>query len=426
MAVAEEIEPPPPLPSSSGRMARLRERLGLYGLFGVLAAFTLFTMDGADLAPRMISAVFLVLAAGYLSVPFTQTLPLSVPTVCLLLMTLWGVLQTLFSPQKIVANGWVGVLFWFTAAIISLVATQLFRSLRTAAVFRRWFMFFAAGVCLLELLEQASHTSLYYWMIPSKYHAVFGPFAYWNNFAQFVELALPITLWTGLSKRHSSPVPYLFLAALQVGAVVASGSRAGTALVLAELLAVVALAYRKRHDRRFLVGAALAFGLSFLTIYAAGSNVLIKKLQEHDQLAVRRSIDRSSLEMIRERPLLGWGLKTYVPVYRMFAHYDDGTYVNQAHNDWFEWAAEGGIPFACFMLVVFVWSIRPAVHSIWGLGLIAICIHAIVDYPFARLGVCGWYFALVPMFAAEIAERRNIAETSPVSRTSLKQKEPEA
>jgi hypothetical protein len=102
----------------------------------------------------------------------------------------------------------------------------------------------------------------------------------------------------------------------------------------------------------------------------------------------------------------------------MFAHYDDGTYVNQAHNDWFEWAAEGGIPFACFMLVIFVWSIRPALDSIWGVGLIAICLHATVDYPFARLGVCSWYFALAPMFAAEIGERRKQTVTTAASQTS--------
>jgi O-antigen ligase len=408
MAVAaEDIETP--LPSSPGRMARLRERLALLGLFGTLAAFTLCTLDGAELAPRLISALFLLLAAVYLSVPFAQRLPLSVPAVCLLLMTLWGLAQTLFSPQKIVANGWSGVLFWFTAALITLVATQLFQSLRAAAQFRRWFMFFTGAVCLLDLLEQSSHTSLYYWTIPSKFHAVFGPFAYWNNFAQFVELALPITLWSGLSKRHSSPVPYLLLGAIQIGAVVASGSRAGAVLVLAELLIVVFLAYVRRRDRRLLLGAALAFGLSFIFIYAAGFDVLIKKLQQNDQLAVRRSINQSSLEMIRERPLLGWGLETYVPVYRMFAHYDDGTYVNRAHNDWLQWAAEGGVPFSVFMLVLFGWSIRPAVASVWGVGLIAICLHAIVDYPFARLGVCGWYFALVPMLAGEIAERRAIA-----------------
>jgi O-antigen ligase len=397
------------------RLGRIRERLGLIGLFGVLAAFTLSTLDGGEFAPRVISMVFLLLAAVYLSVPFTQRLTLGVPAICLLLMTLWGVAQTIFSPQKIVANGWSGVLFWFTAAMIALVATQLFQSARAAARFRWWFMFFGGAVCLLDLFEQASQTSLYYWLIKSKYHAVFGPFAYWNNFAQFAELVLPITLWAGLSKRRSSPAPYLILAALEIGAVVASGSRAGTVLALAELLAVIVLAYARRRDERLVLGAALALALSVLFIYAAGFDVVIKKLEQNDQLAVRRSINQSSLEMIRERPLSGWGLETYVPVYRMFAHYDDGTYVNRAHNDWLQFAAEGGIFFAALMLVIFGWSLRPAVRSVWGVGLIAICLHALVDYPFARLGVCGWYFALAPMLAAHADQSRPLPASEELS-----------
>ena len=391
------------------------------GLFIVLAAFTLCTLDGGELAPRIISTVFLVLAAVYLSVPFTQRLRLSVPAVCLLLMTLWGVAQTIFSSQRIVANGWRGVLFWFTCAMIALVATQLFQSAQAAALFRFWLMLFGGAVCLLDLLEQASRTNLYYWAIPSKFHAVFGPFAYWNNFAQFAELAVPITLWAGLSKRHSSPAPYLLLGAVEIGAVVASGSRAGTLLVLGELLAVIGLAYARRQDRRLLLGAMLAFVMSVFFVYAAGFDVLIAKLQQNDQLAVRRSINQSSLEMIRERPLTGWGLETYVPVYRMFAHYDDGTYVNRAHNDWLQWAAEGGIPFAALMLALFVWTLRPAVQSVWGIGLIAICLHALVDYPFARLGVCGWYFALAPMLAAQVDERRRTATENSSAKRSTRE-----
>ena len=160
------------------------------------------------------------------------------------------------------------------------------------------------------------------------------------------------------------------------------------------------LAYARNRNKAFIVGAALAIGLSVFFIYAAGFETLITKLQQNDLLAVRRNIDKSSLAMIRSRPLTGWGLETYVPVYRMFARYDDGTYVNRAHNDWLEWAAEGGVFFAGAMIVVLGWSVRPAIRSGWGVGLIAVCIHALVDYPFARLGVCGWYFCLIGMLAA--------------------------
>lgn len=369
------------------------------GLFVLLSAFTLSTLDGGEIATYIVSAMLLLMAAVYFTFPFGQRLTLSLPAICLLLMTCYGVVQTLWFPQKIVYYGWTGVLFWFTAAMIALLATQLFRNPRIAARFRLAFVAFATAVCLLDLLEQASRTSKYFWLIQSRYQAIFGPFSYWNNFAEFIELALPITLWQGLARSKPS-IPYLLMAALQIGAVVASGSRAGTALVCIELLAVLALAYFRYRNKSFVFGAALAVALSLIFIYAAGADRVIAKLQQNDQLAVRRDINYSSLAMIRERPLTGWGLNTYVPVYRMFGRYDDGTYVNRAHNDWLQWAAEGGIFFAGLMLVVFLWSLRPAYRSGWGIGVIAICLHAIVDYPFARLGVCAWYFALTAMLAS--------------------------
>ncbi|HEY7306395.1 MAG TPA: O-antigen ligase family protein [Bryobacteraceae bacterium] len=376
----------------------LADRVSFAAFFGILAAFTLSTLDGGEVAPRIISAVLLAFAALYFGL-FRRHLTFSVPAICLLLMTCYGVIQTLWFPQKIVYNGWTGTLFWFTAAVIVLLATQILRSRELAARFRLLFVLFGSAVCLLDLLQQASRTNRFYWLIPSKFPAVFGSFAYWNNFAEFMELVIPVTLWMGLRGRKPD-TPFLLLGALQIASVVASGSRAGTALVLAELIGVVLLAYVKSRSRTLLYGAAIAVSLSALFVYAAGSSEVLSKFQRSDQLTVRRNLNKSSLAMIRERPLTGWGLDTYVPVYPMFARYDDGTWVNRAHNDWLQWAAEGGIFFAGLMLVIFFWSIRPALRSGWGLGVIAVCLHALVDYPFARFGVCAWYFAFVAMLSA--------------------------
>jgi O-antigen ligase len=378
-------------------------------LFGLLAAYTLCTLDGEDVAPRIISAAVFLLAAFHLISSRGQSLTLNIPIVCLLLMACYGVAQTLWSPQKIVYNGWIGVLFWLTAAAITFVATQLFRNPQAAASFRRLFVIFCSAVCVLDLLEQATHTNKYYWLIPSRYAAVSGPFAYWNNFAQFVELCLPITLWLAVGRR-TPEISYLLLSGLQIGAVAGTGSRAGSALVAIELIAVMLIAYSRNRRKVFLYAAASMLLASALFVYAAGFDALSQKLQRRDQLAVRREINQSSLAMIRARPFTGWGLGTYVPVYRMFARYDDGSYVNRAHNDWLEWTAEGGIFFSALMLIVFLWSIRPAVRSVWGIGVISVCLHALVDYPFARFGVCGWYFALIGMLAAcdheQIAKER--------------------
>lgn len=385
-------------------LGRARRQLGFIGLCSALAAFTLCTLDGGAIAPLTISAVLLLLTACYLTIPAGQRFQISVPAVCLSLMALYGIGQTLWLPQKIAYDGWTAVVFWFTAAAIAWLGTQVFKDSPVAHHFRFFLAIFASAISVLDLLEQASRTNRYYWLIPSRCNNVFGPFAYWNNFAQFVELSLPVTLWFGLG-RTKPVIGYVLLAAIQIGAVVASGSRAGTALVGVELVAVIVLAFQRHRNRSLLFGAGLAIALTIVFIYSAGIDRLIGKIEQNDQIAVRRNINRSSLAMIRERPLTGWGLNTYVPVYRMFALYDDGTYVNRAHNDWLQFLAEGGIFFASPMCVLFLWSFRPAVRSVWGVGLIAVGLHALVDYPFARLGVCGWYFALIAMLA--VSSRRN-------------------
>ncbi|MGA8030054.1 MAG: O-antigen ligase family protein [Bryobacteraceae bacterium] len=399
MALAGQAQADINVPARLAAAAKVREQAGFLGLFAALSAYTLSTMDGGDIAPRIISAVLLLVTAYYFGVPFQQSVTFSLPTCCLLLMACYGVCQTLWSPQKIVYDGVTGVLFWFTAALIALLASQVFQDRAKAIRFRFVFVIFGSGVCLLDLLEQASRTNRYLWLIPSRYHSISGSFAYWNNFAQFVELVLPITLWLGLARRKPAP-SYLLLSALEIGAVAASGSRAGAFLVIVELITVLMLVYLQNRNRTFLYSASLVVALSTIFVYAAGFDTLVGKLQQNDQLNVRREIDKSSLDMIRQRPLTGWGLDTYVPVYRMFARYDDGTYVNRAHNDWLQWAAEGGIFFSGCMLVIFLWSLRPAIRSVWGIGVIAVCLHALVDYPFARFGVCGWYFALLGMLAA--------------------------
>ncbi len=397
--------------------SELRERVVAGVLFSLLAAFTLCTLDGGQVAPLAISAAILLFSAQMLVFAPRSGFRITVPAVGLLLMGVYGIVQTLWFTQKIVYDGWTGVLFWVTAAAISFLASQVLRNTFIAAQFRWFFVLFGSAICVLDLLEQASHTSKYYWIIQSKFTSVSGPFAYWNNFAQFVELFLPVTLWLGLAGRKLNP-PYLGLAALQISAVAASGSRAGTALVLLELIAVILLAYLRNRKKAFLMAAGSVVLLSAVFIYAAGSDALMRKLQQKDQLQVRRDINRSSMEMIGVHPLTGWGLNTYVPVYRMFAHYDDGSYVNRAHNDWLQFAAEGGIPFACVMIAIFFWSLRPAIRSIWGLGVIAIGLHALVDYPFARFGVCGWYFALLGMLAVENTRSRISARTrgNPISK----------
>ncbi len=98
--------------------------------------------------------------------------------------------------------------------------------------------------------------------------------------------------------------------------------------------------------------------------------------------------------MIAVHPWFGYGLGTFCTVYPEFAEFDSGARVDHAHNDWLEWAAEGGIPFAALWGVLAVATLRPALRTVWGLGVPALFLHALVDYPFARFGVSAWALLL--------------------------------
>ena len=48
--------------------------------------------------------------------------------------------------------------------------------------------------------------------------------------------------------------------------------------------------------------------------------------------------------MIAAHPWFGVGLGAWPTVYPSYAIADFGVFANQAHSDWLEWTAEGGLP----------------------------------------------------------------------------------
>jgi O-antigen ligase len=108
----------------------------------------------------------------------------------------------------------------------------------------------------------------------------------------------------------------------------------------------------------------------------------------------------STLHMIAVHPWIGWGLGCWPTVYPSFATFDPGAIVNQAHSDWLQWTAEGGLPVGLAMLALALWAIKPALRSIWGIGILAVLLHAAFDYPFSRPAIGAWPVLILSMAAA--------------------------
>ncbi|HEV1283907.1 MAG TPA: O-antigen ligase family protein [Bryobacteraceae bacterium] len=240
-----------------------------------------------------------------------------------------------------------------------------------------------------------------------------GPFVYRNQFAAFLEPALGLAIAAAVGDR-ARPVRWVFIAGALFAAVVAAGSRTGSAICLALLIALPLFAYLRgvisagSLVRVSLLGAAAAFAL----VAVAGWQTIWERLQEPNPYGVRADLNRSSLDMVRDRPLAGFGLGTWSSVYPKYARYDDGTFVNQAHDDWAQWAVEGGLPLFIAMLAVVAMLAPKAARSLWGMGLIAVFVHAAVDYPFEqRPALAAYLFALMGVLAAEERSGRLAAPT---------------
>ena len=75
-------------------------------------------------------------------------------------------------------------------------------------------------------------------------------------------------------------------------------------------------------------------------------------------------------------------------------------YVNAAHNDWAQWAVEGGLGFCSLMLGIFVWSVWRVLRHPWALGIPIVLIHCLVDFPMQIPALELWLFVMLGALAA--------------------------
>ncbi|HEY4364064.1 MAG TPA: O-antigen ligase family protein [Bryobacteraceae bacterium] len=299
-------------------------------------------------------------------------------------ISLWGFLQLALGTTVYRWATLNATLQYAALGATALCGYATFESPRARAVFRRAFLWFGFGVSLLGVLCFLTSPGKILWIFPSMYPDNWGFFPSRNNFAQFLELCFPVAL----SEMSSTPASMFapLAAAAMLAAGLASASRAGALLLVAEAILASFCLRRKLRPVQLARFAAAALAFTLL----AGAGTLWNRFAQPDPFKYRREIFHSAEAMIGVHPLSGYGLGTFATVYPEFAEFDSGARVDHAHNDWLEWAAEGGIPFALLWAVLALAMLRPAVRTVWGLGVLALFLHALVDYPFARFGISAW------------------------------------
>jgi hypothetical protein len=338
------------------------------------------------------------------------------------LIPLWGLMQIYAHTTASSVETRQAVLRWGALAGVFFLS-QIAAGTRTA---RRnllsAFLLFATGMAVLCLMQLFTSGGLVLWIFPTGYPDVYATFPSYNNYAQFVEIALPIALWRALREGWRSWW-YALAGGILYGSAIGSASRAGTALCTAELLVMLAIGLvRLRDPETGLPTRSTTATLVMVPVLAAAFTLAVgwervwQRFQQNDPYLVRREFIMAAADMAKQRPLTGFGLGTFPEVYQRYAVKDFPFYANHAHNDWAEFAADGGVPFLLLVLIPFAAVVPTALRKPWGLGLIAVMLHACVDFPFPRPSVSGWMFAMLALlYMARTSDRISQSTVKPPS-----------
>ncbi len=259
---------------------------------------------------------------------------------------------------------------WGTFLTVFFLAFQLFG----AAGFRRVFLIYALIVCVVSLLQWFAGNGKIFWLFDTQEKAGMGPFLNYDHYASFMALALPIGLFE-MARSEKRRWVYAVISAVLYASVIASGSRAGFLLNTAEIFLVVVLVGFNKRSILLEVGLIVVFG------GVVGWGYLYERFQYNDPYAGRREIALATVDMVKANPWHGYGLGTWTEVYPAFAKKDLGVFINAAHNDWLQWASDGGIPMAGCILVLFGGSVVILRRAPWAMGVPIVFVHGIIDFP---------------------------------------------
>lgn len=286
---------------------------------------------------------------------------------------------------------------------------------RTAHRQAALYLVLAIGIVSLVLgflqVAQGPNSALRFYEITNPFEAV-GFFANRNHFASFLCLLLVlVSVWIlDILNHPSNRLPVLPAAgALACLVAVLTGlmmARSRAAVVLAMIVFVSAcLIYWLSRRRLAASGSArtprnyrwLAAGVVTALAIAVqlGLGRMLTRFEKDPVDDLRWTFSENGLSLALSSLPFGTGIGSFVPAYATFEHTSDlfTAFANRAHNDWVEFAIEGGLPAIALMVCFLFWfagrvlscprepGLRRQQHIAGSLIIVVLLLHSIVDYP---------------------------------------------
>ena len=387
----------------SGSSAALATALGAALLAGLLVAWTdrYWRLSVAVAAISLVAAIWALTA---------RRIELPPQTILVATIGMWGPLQLLLHITRVPWPTTLRSIDWAMAAVSFVLGSQILCGRRATNAFLDLMLWAMTGLAVAAMLQMYLTPGRVFGIIPAA-DSVVGTLYYKNQFAAMMELAAPIALW----KVYNGEIVTGGLCyAAMFAATLTSASRMGVILVLAELLVFLILMVAGR--RMPVKNAAAMVAILALLVGAAsavaGTEKIWDRLQEPNAYGLRERLLDSTLKMIPVHPWLGSGLGTWPDEYPRFATYDANDYVNEAHNDWAQWASEGGLPFCLLMAALVIWLAIPSLRSVWGLGVLSVMFHGYVDYPLRDPSLGFLWFTLAGALTQVVPHARHRSQVA--------------
>jgi len=302
----------------------------------------------------------------------------------------------------------------------------------------------SATLGILQLLGPSRN--LFYLYRITNFGDPVGLFSNRNHQAVFLACAFPImAAYVGLPRERGDKGSGLRTmlccgaAVFLLASVVATGSRSGTLIAAAAIVASFALVPRsqwtmisigrkRRVSARTIAIAGVAIISMVLLFFSSRLTSLQRFVDLGGQDDIRVSALSTNLAMAREFFPWGAGMGTFAEVFAIHepAELLDTQYLNHAHNDWVEIVIEGGLPAILLVIAAIALIVRRAIPVVTKridgsqtailsrLGLVLLLLLAMAsvsDYPLRTptmsvLAVVALYWLFVAEHRVGAASRR--------------------
>ncbi len=327
------------------------------------------------------------------------------------------------------------LLFFFLAA-------QLFAgaSSRTWGLFGSIVLLFAGSLGLFAILQIASGTSQIYGMVDTPGDVHFGPYVNPNHYAGLMEMLVPVAVLYIVGRYRRSSVAALVslavIATVAVAALLLSGSRGGLLALFAEMTLVLALlgwgarTAEKRRLAKAVAATILAAMLLFFWVDSGRASKhlgLILNVKSPDWVdKSRKSFALDSLRMWRDHLVLGVGLGNFETAYPGFQSLPTDLWIDHAHDDYLEAAAEMGLVGAVLILSALALFFRLAFQDLrhglrceggWirlgaAIGCCGLLVHSFFDFNLHIPANAAWFATLAGL--ATTGEQSSNSRQSPL------------